>query len=63
MGYIVIVLVFSVIGGIISNRLKSKFNFYSRVPLRNGMSGREVAEDMLRFYGIRDVKVIEGQGF
>lgn len=62
MGYIIIVVIFSVIGGIISNRLKSKFNFYSKVPLRNGMSGKDVAEDMLRHYGIRDVKVTEGQG-
>ncbi len=62
MGYIIIVVIFSVIGGIISNRLKHKFNFYSQVPLRNGKSGKEVAEDMLRHYGIRDVKVIEGQG-
>jgi Zn-dependent membrane protease YugP len=43
--------------------LKSKFNKYSKIPLDNGMSGREVAERMLRDNGITDVKIgsVEGQ--
>jgi Zn-dependent membrane protease YugP len=53
----------SVIGMMISSRLKSKFQKYSRVGLRSGMSGQEVAENMLRHFGIHDVKIVEGQGF
>lgn len=63
MVYIVITVIFSLIGGAISNRLRSKFAKYSRIPLNNGMSGREVAQSMLDHYGIRDVKVVQGQGF
>ncbi len=62
-GYIAITVIFSVIGMIISWRLRGKFSHYSRVPLRSGMSGAEIAETMLRHYNIRDVKIVEGQGF
>jgi len=43
--------------------LKSKFSKYSKIPLDNGMSGREVAERMLRDNGITDVRIgsVEGQ--
>lgn len=62
MGYMLIAGVFSVIGMFVSGRLKAKFNKYSRVRLRAGMSGREIAEAMLRHYNITDVKVVQGQG-
>ncbi len=51
------------IGGFISNRLQSKFQQYSQIQLRNNMSGREIAETMLRHYGIVDVKVQLAEGF
>ena len=44
-------------------RLKSKFTHYSHLPITNGMSGKEVAEQMLRDSGIYDVKVISVEGF
>lgn len=53
----------SLIGFLVSARLKSKFNHYSQVGLRANMSGKEVAEAMLRHYGIYDVQVTMGQGF
>jgi Zn-dependent membrane protease YugP len=62
-GYLVIMGVFTVIGLVIGNRLKSKFAHYSRIGTSNGKSGREVAEDMLRHYRIHDVQVVMGQGF
>lgn len=62
MGYMVIAGIFSVIGMFVSGRLKAKFNKYSRVRLRAGMSGKEIAEAMLRYYNITDVKVVQGQG-
>lgn len=62
-GYWIIMGVFTVIGMIVGNRLKSKFAHYSRIGTRNGKSGKEVAEDMLRHYGIHDVQVVMGQGF
>ncbi|MFN3874794.1 MAG: zinc metallopeptidase, partial [Flavobacteriales bacterium] len=45
-----------------SSQLKSRFERYSRTPLANGMSGREVAERMLRDHGISDVKVVSVAG-
>lgn len=56
------------IGGIalaswlVSSRLKSKFEHYSKVHLRNGMSGAEIAEKMLNDHGIHDVRVISTPG-
>ena len=47
---------------LVSNRLKSKFEHYSKLTLRNGMSGAEIAEKMLADHGIRDVKVISTSG-
>ena len=61
--YLVIAGILSVVGFIISGRLKSKFQHYSQVVLRNGMSGSEVAAAMLRHYGINDVNITQGQGF
>ena len=46
----------------VSNRLKSKFAMYSKMRLKNGLSGKEFAEKMLADHGIRDVKVISVQG-
>ncbi len=62
MGYYVIAGIMFLVGMYVSNRLKSKFEEYSRVPLRSGMTGREIAEKMLRDNGIYDVKVISTPG-
>ncbi len=62
-GYIIIAGILSLVGFFISTRLKSKFHHYSQVGLRNGLSGREIAEAMLRYYNIHDVRVVEHEGF
>jgi Zn-dependent membrane protease YugP len=51
------------IGMLVSNRLKAKVTEYSQLPLSNGMSGKEIAEKMLRDNGIYDVQVISTPGF
>jgi uncharacterized protein len=61
--YYVILGVFTLIGFLVSDRLKSKFQYYSKIGTRSGMSGAEVAMAMLKHYGVNDVQVIEGQGF
>jgi len=43
-------------------QLKNKFEKYSKVHLRNGMSGAEIATKMLQDHGIYDVKVISTPG-
>lgn len=63
MGYIFISMVFMFIGMFVSNRLKSKFKEYGQIPLSAGLSGKEVAERMLRENGIHDVEVNSSNGF
>lgn len=62
-GLMVISGIFMLIGLLVSSRLKSKFAKYSQERLTSGVSGKEVAEKMLRDSGIYDVKVqsVEGQ--
>lgn len=59
--YLIIGVVF-IVSMIVQNRLKSKFAHYSNVHLQNGMSGKEIAEKMLRDNGIHDVQVISVPG-
>lgn len=47
---------------LVGNRLKKKFETYSKVHLQNGMSGAEIAQKMLMDHGIRDVRVISTPG-
>lgn len=54
--------VFMLISWIVGSTLKSKFAKYSKLRMANGMTGREVAERMLKDNGIYDVKVISTQG-
>jgi len=58
-----------VIGGLVmlvswlvGQQLRSRFAKYSKTSLSNGMSGREIAEQMLRDNGITNVKVISIPG-
>jgi len=62
LGYMIIAGIMSFVGMIVSNRLKSKFNKYSQFQLESGMTGREVAEAMLRHYNIHDVKIVPAKG-
>lgn len=61
-GSMIIAGVMMLVSWLVSNRLKSKFEHYSKVHLRNGMSGAEIAEKMLADHGIHDVKVISTPG-
>ena len=62
-GLLLIGILFAGIGLLISFRLKSKFKQYAEEPLLNRMSGKDVAEKMLRDNGIYDVQVTSTQGF
>lgn len=62
-GIIAVSLIFMVVGMLVQYRLKSKFTEYSQVATSSGMSGKEVAEKMLKDNGIYDVQVISSEGF
>ncbi len=54
--------IMSFIGMLVQNRLKSKFQKYSQVPLRKGWTGEQVAYEMLQHYGVTNVRIVQGQG-
>lgn len=60
--YWIIFIGIAVVSWLVQANLKSKFEKYSRIPIPNGMTGREVAEKMLRDNGIYDVRVISTSG-
>ena len=62
LGYYVLIGLIALVSFAVSSRLKSKFEQYSRIQLRNGMSGAEIATKMLHDHGIYDVQVISTPG-
>jgi Zn-dependent membrane protease YugP len=62
MGYYIIAGVIALLSSLVSKQLQRKFKKYSQLHLKNGMSGAEIAEKMLRDHGIFDVKVISTPG-
>ena len=63
LGIIFLSVIFMVIGMIVQFILKSKFKKYSQIPTSSGLSGKEIAEKMLRDNGIYDVDIISAKGF
>ncbi|WP_423740469.1 zinc metallopeptidase [Flavobacterium columnare] len=61
-GYYILLGGIALVSWLVSNRLQHKFDYYSKVHLRNGLSGAEIAEKMLHDHGIYDVKVISTPG-
>jgi uncharacterized protein len=62
MGLLVLTVIFMLVGLLISSRLKAKFAKYSQERLSSGLSGREIAERMLKQNGIYDVQVVSVGG-
>jgi Zn-dependent membrane protease YugP len=62
MEYYIIIGAVSLFSWLASNTLKRKFKKYSKIQLRNGMTGAEVATKMLADHGISDVQVISTPG-
>ena len=60
---LIVSLIFVGISFLVSSTLKRIFGKYSQVPLRNGMTGREIAEKMLHENGIYNVQVVSVRGF
>ena len=61
-GYYILIGAIALVSWLVSNKLKQKFAQYSKVQLRNGMTGKEIAEKMLSDNGIFDVEVISVPG-
>lgn len=61
MPYIVLFLGITLVSYLVQLNLKNKFKKYSQIPV--GLSGKEVAEKMLRDNGIFDVRVVSTSGY
>ncbi len=62
LGAYIIGIVFAIVGMIVSGVLRSKFKKYSEIPVRGGLTGKDIAERMLAENGIHDVQVISVAG-
>lgn len=62
MGLWIIFGFFMILSLIVSQRLKSKFRNFSKIPVNGGLSGKEVAEKMLYDNGVYDVQVVSVDG-
>ncbi len=60
--YWIIFIGFALLSWLVSANLKRKFEKYSKVPMSNGMTGRDIAEKMLRDNGIYDVTITSTPG-
>jgi len=60
-GYVIFGIV-ALVSWLIQRSLKSKFERYSKLRVPNGMTGKDIAEKMLRDSGIYDVTVISTNG-
>ncbi len=58
----VLLIVIGLVGLLVQWRLKSVFAKYSKVMFAGGLTGKEVAEKMLRDYGIESVEVVPTRG-
>lgn len=62
-GLLFIGLIFGVVGMLVSGQLKRRFKEYGQLPISSGLTGREVAQQMLDDNGLHDVRIVEAQGF
>lgn len=62
MTYLIIFGFFMLLSWLVQSRMKSKFRKYSKIPLSNGMTGRDISEAMLRQNGISGVRIGSVQG-
>jgi Zn-dependent membrane protease YugP len=58
----IILIVFMGLSWLISWQLKSRFKKYSAIPMNYGMTGKDVAEKMLKDSGVYDVQVVSVEG-
>lgn len=61
--YLVLFFGIAILSYVVQSNLNSKFKKYSKIPIASGLSGREVAEKMLRDNGINNVTVTCTKGY
>ncbi len=61
--YLILFIGIAILSYVVQSNLNSKFKKYSKIPIASGLSGREVAEKMLRDNGINNVTVTCTKGY
>lgn len=61
LGYVIFGLI-ALVGWLVQSKLKKKFKLYSQSTLQIGLTGKEIAERMLKDHGIYDVQIISTPG-
>lgn len=61
--YLILFFGIAILSYVVQSNLNSKFKKYSKIPIASGLSGREVAEKMLRDNGINNVTVTCTKGY
>lgn len=61
-GIIAVSVIFMLLGMAVQFKLKRKFSEFSKIGITGGLSGKEVAQKMLKDNGIYDVQVTSVQG-
>ena len=59
---LILMIVIGVVSFAVQWRFKSKFKKYSEMPLGSAMSGKDIADKMLKDNGIYDVQIISAEG-
>lgn len=62
MGFYILIGIIALISWLVGRQLKSKFKYYAKIQLKNGLTGKQIAEKMLQDHGIYDVKVTSTSG-
>ena len=53
---------FMIVGGVVQSKLKNAFKKYSQIPTYSNLSGKEIAEQMLKDHNIENVKIVSVPG-
>jgi Zn-dependent membrane protease YugP len=61
-GIYIIMFAIMAVGWLVQMQLKRRFEEYSQTPIGSGLSGKDIAEKMLRDNGITDVRIISVEG-
>lgn len=61
-GFMIVTVITAAIGGLVGMVLRQKINKYNNIRLSAGLTGAQVAKQMLEHYHLYDVKIVEGRG-
>ncbi|MEM6722511.1 MAG: zinc metallopeptidase [Bacteroidota bacterium] len=61
-GFMIVTVITAAIGGLVGMVLRQKIKKYNNIRLSAGLTGAQVAKQMLEHYHLYDVNIVEGRG-